>query len=189
MDHHQALDRAGDGFLDHLRAVTDDQWDAPTLCGDWSVHDLAHHLLAGSMMAVRLAEGGSREDATAAFELTLDDTDPVGAVEAAFAAEAVAMSDPAVLAATLPHPAADLPGSQILGFRVADRLVHTWDLATALDAEPTLDEDAAGVVWDDLQPMLPMLGDLGIFGDGPSGTVPDDADLSLKVLDALGRRP
>jgi hypothetical protein len=72
---------------------------------------------------------------------------------------------------------------------VADRLVHTWDLATALDAEPTLDEDAAGVVWDDLQPMLPMLGDLGIFGDGPSGTVPDDADLSLKVLDALGRRP
>lgn len=188
MDHHEALDRAGDGFLQHLASVTDDQWAAPTPCGDWTVHDLAHHLLAGSVMAVRLAEGGSREDASAAFELTLDDDDPVGAVTAAFAAEAEAMNDPEVLAATLPHPAADLPGAQILGFRVADRLVHTWDLATALGAEPDLDEGAASVVWDDLQPMLPMLGSLGMFGDGPSGEVPDDAPVQTKVLDAMGRR-
>ena len=189
MDHHEALDRAGDGFLTHLRAVSDDQWDAPTPCGDWTVKDLAQHLMGGSQMAVVLAGGGSKEDAMAALDTPLDEADPVGGVERVFAAESTAMADPEVLTRTLPHPAADLPGAQVLGFRVADRLVHTWDLATALDDDPALDEGAAEVVWDDLQPMLPVLGSLGMFGDGPSGDVHDDADVATRVLDAMGRRP
>jgi hypothetical protein len=37
--------------------------------------------------------------------------------------------------------------------------------------------------------MAPMLGQTGMFGTGPSGNVPDTADLQTRVLDLSGRRP
>ena len=188
MDPHEALDRAGEGFVHRLRDVTDDQWQAPTVCGDWTVNDLVQHVLGGSHMAVALADGGSREDAIAALETALDESDRVGAVEAVFTAEAEAMSRPDVLERVLPHPAADLSGSDVLGFRITDRLVHTWDLAQATGQDDGLDPEVLDVVWGVAEPMLPMLGSIGVFGDGPSGELADDADLQSKVLDAMGRR-
>lgn len=189
MDRNEALGRAGDGFLRRLREVQPDQWDLPTVCDDWTVRQLAQHMLGGSQMAVTLAEGGTREEATAALDTPLDEADPVAAVEAVFAAESEAYARPEVLEATLPHPAADLPGADVLGFRVTDRAVHTWDLARATDQDDTLDPELVEVVWSGVEPMIPMLASIGIFGDGPSGDVGEDADLQTRVLDALGRRP
>ena len=189
MDRHQALDRAGDGFIRRLRGVGADQWDEPTACGDWTVRDLAQHVLGGSQMAIVLADGGTREEATAALDTPLDDADPIGAVERVLATESDAFARPEVLERTLPHPAADLPGADVLGFRVTDRAVHTWDLALATGQDEALDPEVLEVVWGGVEPMLPMLGSIGVFGDGPSGELADDADLQTKVLDALGRRP
>jgi uncharacterized protein (TIGR03086 family) len=189
MDHHEALDRAGDGFLQRLRGVSAEQWDASTPCGDWSVRDLVQHILGGSQMAVTLAQGGTRQEATAALEAPLDESDPVGAIESIFTAEAQAFARPEVLERILPHPAADLPGADVLGFRVTDRAVHTWDLARATGQDEALDPEVLEVVWGGVEPMLPMLGSIGVFGDGPSGDLADDAGLQAKVLDAVGRRP
>lgn len=189
MDQHEALDRAGDGFVQRLRNVSNDQWDGPTGCEDWTVRDLVQHLLGGSRMAVVLAEGGTREDAVAALDEPLDEDDPVAAVEAVFAAESAAFGSPEVLERVLPHPAADLPGADVLGFRITDRAVHSWDLARATGQDDTLDPEVLEVVWAGVEPMVPMLGSLGIFGDGASGDPADEADLQARVLDALGRRP
>ena len=32
-------------LIDDLTDLTDDQWDHPSLCGDWTVHDVAAHLI------------------------------------------------------------------------------------------------------------------------------------------------
>jgi uncharacterized protein (TIGR03086 family) len=189
MDQHAALVRAGDGFLLRLRQVTPDQWDDATPCGDWGVRDLAQHVLGGSQMAIVLADGGTREDAIEAIAAPLDETDPVAAIEAVFAAEAEAFGRAEVLERVLPHPAADLPGADVLGFRITDRAVHTWDLARATGQDESLDPDVLRVVWAGVEPMVPMLASLGIFGDGPSGDLSEGSDTQARVLDALGRRP
>jgi hypothetical protein len=37
--------------------------------------------------------------------------------------------------------------------------------------------------------MAPIIGQIGIFGEGPSGTVGEDAPLQERLLDLTGRRP
>jgi uncharacterized protein (TIGR03086 family) len=189
MDHHEALDRAGNGVIRTVSGVRADQWDEPTVCDDWTVRELVQHLLGGSRMATVLAEGGSREEAIAAMEAPLDEAEAVPTLQAAFAAEAEAFARPGVLERVVPHPAADLPAADVLGFRITDRAVHGWDLARATGQDETIDPELLEVVWAGVEPMIPMLPAIGIFGDGPSGDVSEDADLQTRVLDALGRRP
>ena len=38
-------------------------------------------------------------------------------------------------------------------------------------------------------PMAPFIGEVGVFGSGPSGTVGDDATVKIRLLDLTGRRP
>ena len=81
-----------------------------------------------------------------------------------------------------------MPAEQLLGLRIGDLLIHRWDLARAIGADEQLSPDAVQRVWDDTAPMAPIIAQLGVFGDGPSGTVPDDAPLSERLLDLMGRR-
>ena len=76
-----------------------------------------------------------------------------------------------------------------IGFRVADSALHAWDLATAIGANSVLDAEVVKFLWDDAQPQRDMLAASGMFGDGPSGSVGDDAPLQTRYLDLVGRRP
>jgi uncharacterized protein (TIGR03086 family) len=87
------------------------------------------------------------------------------------------------------HPAGDMPGAQLIQFRVSDLLVHRWDLAQAIGVDDTLDPTLVQEVWDGLAPMIPMMATTGVFGAGPSGSVADDASAQVRLLDAMGRRP
>jgi hypothetical protein len=44
-------------------------------------------------------------------------------------------------------------------------------------------------MWNDIQPMAATVSEIGIFGEGPSGDVGDDASLQTRFLDLIGRRP
>lgn len=83
----------------------------------------------------------------------------------------------------------DLPGAEILGFRIGDLTVHAWDLARALGVDEALDAALVALVWERLEPMAPVLGSIGVFGEGQSGQVGADAPVQARVLDAMGRRP
>jgi hypothetical protein len=83
----------------------------------------------------------------------------------------------------------DMPGAQLLGFRVGDLLVHSWDLARAIGADESLDPEVVAVVATNIEPMRPFIGQVGMFGDGPSGTLDKSADAQTALLDLMGRRP
>ena len=100
-----------------------------------------------------------------------------------------AFAQPDIAEHVFQHPAGDMPGAQVLRFRVGDLLVHQWDLARAIGADETLDPGLVQEVWDGISPMVPMMATSGVFGSGPSGTVADDAPLQTRLLDAMGRRP
>ena len=80
-------------------------------------------------------------------------------------------------------------GSYLLMLRVFDMTIHAWDLATAIGADATLNPKLVEMLWQQWSPRAGEIAGFGILGDGPSGTVREDAPLQTRLLDLLGRRP
>lgn len=189
MDNLVALPLAAAGFERRLVAISPSDLDAVTPCDGWTVRDLLTHVIAGSIMSAAVLRGASRDEAVAVMgSISLAD-DFVAQYRDAVADQASAFAEPGNLERTVAHPAMDMPGAQLAGFRVGDLTVHTWDLARATGGDEQLDEAVVEVVWGNIQPMLPIIGAVGVFGEGPSGTIADDAPLQTRLLDAMGRRP
>ena len=97
-------------------------------------------------MAGLLADGGSRDDAIALLSVDQLGDDPVAAIERALARQQAAFERPDVDVRVFHHPAGDMPGSQVIMFRLGDLVVHTWDLARAIGADEALDSYLADVL-------------------------------------------
>jgi uncharacterized protein (TIGR03083 family) len=163
------LETAVANFVALLNTVDDAKWGTATACEEWDVTALVDHMIGGAQMSSVVLAGGSKEDAAAVL------------VEA--------FRKPGALESIVHHPAMDMPGGQLLGFRIGDYLMHTWDLAHGLGQEVVLDAAGVEFMWEALQPMAAMIGHVGVFGEGPSGNVPETAPLQTRLLDLTGRRP
>jgi uncharacterized protein (TIGR03086 family) len=182
--------RAADDFGARLRQVSDDQWTLPTPCSEWTVRDLANHVVNGGRMSAQLVHGATADEVVGAFDADALGPAPVAAFEASSAAEGEAFAEPGALDRVVHHPGAgDVPGSMLLAFRIGDNLLHAWDLARACGFDETLDADAVAATWAALEPMAPMIPSIGVFGSGPSGSVGADAPIQVRLLDLSGRRP
>ena len=187
----EALHKANDEFTSRLRTVAADDWGRSTPCPEWDVHALVNHMLLGTRMSIQVLQGMPREDIIAALDDNMLDgnDDPVGSFTE-LADEMVALfAAPGGLEGVVAHPAGDFPRQVFVGFRIGDAAIHAWDLARAIDGETALDVDLVQYLWDDVQPRRDMLAASGMFGDGASGNVADDAPLQQRYLDLMGRRP
>ena len=182
-----ALDLATSTFADVLAGVEESALHRPTPCDGWDVTALLGHVTMGSEMAVALLDGATTEEARAFFDGEFAGTDPVTTCRAAIDAQAVRLGQVTDWDAVVHHPVGDVPASQLLGFRIGDLTLHGWDLATAVGADPAVPEALVQVVYDSMKPMEPFIGQIGLFGTGPSGEVGDDADLLDRLLDLTGR--
>ncbi|MCB1270234.1 MAG: TIGR03086 family metal-binding protein [Microthrixaceae bacterium] len=189
MDDLELLELASAAFGARIAEVDQDQQFLPTPCGEWNVAGLITHVLGGNHMAVRLLEGAHRAEAIGYLTgLPLGD-DPAATFAQNAAAQLAAFSEPGALERTCEHPMGDLPGAVVLGFRIGDLTLHSWDLARAVGGDEELPEALIDRVWSDLVPLRDNIAATGIFGEGPSGEVPDDAPLQTRLLDLTGRRP
>jgi uncharacterized protein (TIGR03086 family) len=69
-----------------------------------------------------------------------------------------------------------------------DQLIHTWDLAVAIDGDRTLDPELVDTIVAMFLPQMPEVGrNAGIVG--PSVSVPADASAQDQLLGAMGRQP
>ncbi len=183
------LDAAGTEVRRRVEAIAAAQWDLPTPCTDWTVTDLVVHLVEGSRMALALLEGASAAEARRVFGAA-HGPDLAAELGVALAEELARFSAPDALTMTVHHPAAgDVPGATLIEFRTGDYLLHSWDLARATGGAERLPAGLVATVWESLQPMVPFIGDIGVFGSGPSGTVATGAPLEQRLLDLTGRRP
>jgi uncharacterized protein (TIGR03086 family) len=158
------------GFVAELDATPDTDWDKPTKCEGWSVRDLVTHMVGGAKSAAVALRGGTREEAIAAGAGDVLGADPRAALRDSIddhLAAWKALADPETV---IHHPAADMPASRLIMFRIGDPEVCAY-------------------VYANLEPMAPMLGSIGMFGEGPSGAVDATADIQTRVLDISGRRP
>lgn len=184
-----ALWQVSEDFRAVVDQVSPEQMTLPTPCESWNVRELIGHVASGSQSAAAVAGGASRDEAIGLLNTDFLGSDPVSAIDKALALQHTALDHPDVGERICHHPAGDMPGSQVIGFRIVDLLAHQWDLAQAIGVETILDPDVVQQAWDSLSPMAPVIAQLGIFGAGPSGTVGDDAPLDVRLLDLMGRRP
>jgi uncharacterized protein (TIGR03086 family) len=192
MDALQMLGRARNEF-GHRLGVPSFELACATPCDDWNVRDLVQHVIAGNRMAVVMLAGNSRADVDAARRaITSRDqlgADPARAFVESADAQAAAFARPGALEATCHHYVGDIPGTQLLGFRIGDLTLHAWDLARAIGDDETLDDDLVEWVYEAMAPLASTMGKTGLFGDGPSATLRDDVALQTRLLDLAGRRP
>ncbi len=182
------LARARAQFETRLGAVSRAHHELGTPCSEWNVRALIEHVVRGDQMAVAILRGGSREEGFAAMLGDMDD-DLGAAFASAADALAAEFATPGALERVVHHPGGDVPGMQLLRFRVGDYTYHAWDLARATGQDETLDPVVVEAVWSAMQGRHERMLASGMFGTGPSGEVGDDAPLQDRVLDMTGRRP
>jgi uncharacterized protein (TIGR03086 family) len=153
--------RACEGFSRVADQVTDDQWDRATPCTDWDARALVEHVIGFHEVLLLRPMGvrahRPRTGPAARWRATCD-----------------------ALFAALTEPVA------VLGALTTDVMVHTWDLARAVDIDPELDDamcrEAVAALRDRDLPR-----DDGMFS--PAVCVPDDADPVVQLIASYGRDP
>jgi len=189
MDEMVLLRRASSEFGRRLTSVTPDQLSRPSPCEKWTVRDLIKHVVGESITSVRLLHRADAEEATVGLDRDILRGDPSAAFATATSAEFEAFEERGAAERIVYHPAMDMAGAQLLGFRIGGLTLHAWDLARGVGGDETLDTELVEAVWAQLAPMAPFIAQTGVFGVGPSGEVGEDAPLQVRLLDLSGRRP
>jgi uncharacterized protein (TIGR03086 family) len=189
MDELALLRRAGSEFGRRLTHVTPDRLERQSPCAEWTVRDLISHVVGESIMSVRLLAGADAEESVFGLDGDIVGTDASAAFATAAAAEYAAFSQSGAMGRTVHHPAMDMPGIQLLGFRIGGLTLHAWDLARGAGGDETLDSGLVEAVWAQLSPMASFMAQTGVFGAGPSGRVGHTAPLQERLLDLTGRQP
>ncbi|MFD6973567.1 TIGR03086 family metal-binding protein [Streptomyces sp. NPDC059949] len=174
-------------FGEQVRAVKDDQWDAPTPCRDWNVRELVNHV-AGEQLWIPplVTDGRSVEDVGDAFSGDVLGDDPVAAWDRASAAAHAAFAAPGALDRTVRLSYGPALGSAYCSQLTADCVVHTWDLVRGIGADDRLPD---GLVEFSIKEVMPYADELAASGayDAPL-EVPAGANAQTRLLALLGRK-
>lgn len=187
MDLAELYRRSVVGFTDRVRQVKPDQWTGHTPCRDWDVRALVNHVVGEQRWTVPLFAGATIEDVGDRFDGDLLGEDPA-ATAAESARETVdAVADTGALERTVQLSFGETPAREYVAQLLADHLVHAWDLAVAIGADPELDDEAvrACAQWFSEREDLYRQG--GVIG--PRVEVPADAGEQARLIGAFGRDP
>jgi uncharacterized protein (TIGR03086 family) len=108
-----------------LASIAEDQWTLPTPCTEWTVRDLAHHLVTGNDRFTS-ALGGRAPTTPVSAESDLSD-----AYHRSTRELLDAFGQPGALDSSVDLPIGTVPGLAALHLRITEVLVHGWDLARA----------------------------------------------------------
>lgn len=183
-DPRPAMFRAADLAGRVLHAVPADAHDRPTPCTDWTVGDLAGHLVAVTARVAHIARGGHP------FERpTLLAAEPVEGFAAAYRAGAVevreAWADDDLLTRTVHHPAGEMPGAAGATVYAQEFATHAVDLAVAIGRTDLLDEEFLAGIVGIAHRVVPA--ERAGFPFAPPVPVPDDAPAHVRLAAWLGR--
>lgn len=177
--------RALDAFGDLLRGVRAEQWSAPTPCTDWSVRDLANHVLGENRWMPPLMAGRTVAEVGDALEGDLVGDDPGRAWDEAATEALAAVREPGALERTVHLSFGDFSGRFYVGQVLSDHVIHSWDLARAVGADERLDPELVRFAYDELVPQFEQWRKAGAFG--PKLEVDEGADLQTRLLAEAGR--
>ncbi|TCB92154.1 TIGR03086 family protein [Micromonospora zingiberis] len=129
-------------FTERVQLVDPGQWSAPTPCPDWDVRTLVNHVVGEDRWSVALLAGRTIAEVGDRYDGDQLGADPVEAARDAAAQAELAATHPGARERTVHLSAGDTPAEEYLHQLIAEHLVHGWDLAVAIGADPKLDADA-----------------------------------------------
>ena len=186
MDVYTLYHRSVESWADRVNAVRPEQWDLPTPCREWSVRDLTNHVTGEDRWTVPLMRGSTTSDVGARLEGDLLGEDPIGSSLTA-AADATT-----VVRETLPSDApvhlsyGEERREEFVHQLAADHLVHGWDLAVAIGADPRLDPALVHEVATWFAEREDLYRSVGVVGARKSCT---GSDAQAALLAGFGRDP
>ncbi|MEO6714765.1 MAG: TIGR03086 family metal-binding protein [Mycobacteriales bacterium] len=172
-------------FAEQTSSVRQEDWSAPSGCGEWTVRELVNHVVVEDLWTAPLLEGKTIADVGDRYDGDVLGEDPRQAYADAAAAAAAAAGQPGAMDVTAHLSFGDVPGSEYTMQLFADHLIHGWDLARAVGGNDTLDPElvSACAAWfDDREDMYRGGGAIG-----PRVDVEDDADPQTVLLARFGR--
>jgi uncharacterized protein (TIGR03086 family) len=187
MDTMESYRRAQDLLDEVLGAVREEQWDGPSACAEWSVRDVAGHVIWGQRQLRAWATGAEYTDRSGApgaprpRELAADD--PAETWRAA-RQDALAVLDAESLARLVSLPGlGDIPVAGLITLLTTDTLAHAWDIGHACGLDVRFDEAVipGAFEWSRRNAVRRP----GFFG--PELDPPADADEQTRLLAFLGR--
>jgi uncharacterized protein (TIGR03086 family) len=146
---------------DLIDGIGADQWTAPTPCTEWNVRDLVSHLVGMNLVFVALFEESPMPE-RGADRLGAD---PAGAYRRSAAALQAAAGRPGVLERSQTTPVGVATGADRLQWRIADLLVHGWDLIQATGVVAEVPDDLAEQALTFVRAQLPSQPRAGRFAD------------------------
>ncbi|MEV4311617.1 TIGR03086 family metal-binding protein [Actinocrispum sp. NPDC049592] len=188
MSQDQLIKLAVEPVLDVVRAIREDQLDAPTPCTDYTVRRLINHLLYWGPSL----EAGARKEIVTPPETPEAEADLTDGWQDKLLAHLTQ------LAASWGTPQAwegvthmggptEMPATLVGGMVVGETVVHGWDLARATGQNPEWDADLLAYVHKELVANVQWGRDMGVYG--PEVPVPADAPLIDRILGMTGRNP
>lgn len=181
-----ALAAAVDAFRSRLAQVGAADLNKPTPCSEWDIAALIDHVNRGNRMAELLLHGADKRTSVGDAAAPPADVDDLTTYDVTAAAQDAAFKEAGAMERTVDHPATPMPGSLLLMFRTADLTLHALDLAVALGADSTLNDELVESIWVRVEPLTPILAASGMFGSPPA-EIPADLPTREKLLLATGR--
>jgi uncharacterized protein (TIGR03086 family) len=187
MDTMTSYRRAQDGFDAVLAAVPASQWNARSACTQWTVGDVAGHVIWGQEQLRHWATGQPYTNDAGApgapHPAQMTGPDPLATWRAARAAAAQTLTDEALRRLVRLPGLGEIPVAAVVTLLVTDHLAHTWDIGHALGLDLRRDVDliAGSFAW----ARKNLLRAPGFFG--PELTPRSNADEQTRWLAFLGR--
>jgi uncharacterized protein (TIGR03086 family) len=166
---------------DLIDRIAADQWTAPTPCTEWSVRDLVNHLVGTNLVFVAMFEESPMPE-RGADRLGAD---PAGAYHRSAAALRAAAARPGVLERSQATSVGVATGVERLRWRIADLLVHGWDLVQATGVVAELPSDLVEQALTLARAQLPSQPRAGRFADPQP--IPDNAPAIDRLAAFTGR--
>lgn len=169
-----------------LASVPADGWTQPTPCADWTVSELANHVVGEHLWAPHILAGETIESVGDRYDGDVVGEDPHGSWSRATARSVPAFEGVADDEQPVHLSFGTVPADEYCNQMLLDLVVHGWDLAMALRAAPDLDAQAVATALAYCRARADMIAGSGVF----AAPVATDSGSDLDQLVALlGRSP
>jgi uncharacterized protein (TIGR03086 family) len=186
MERLDQLSSVGESVAAIIEAIPEDASQHPTPCGDWSVRELADHLLRGNLNAVAVLNAVPPPDRS---EDVLTD-DWAATQRRSIAGLVAGFTPPGTLAKLYRAPAGEVPGDVLLTLRSVEQTVHGWDLARATGQSVAALNEPAAALYEPSAVLLERLGGRRPNPPfAPSVTVHENSQPIDRLVALLGRDP
>ncbi|MFF3429889.1 TIGR03086 family metal-binding protein [Streptomyces sp. NPDC002602] len=171
-----------------LAGIRPDQYDEVTPCPDYSVRDMANHLVSVLRRVAVLGAGGSFMSVPH-FAEDIADGDWAEAWAVSVKEFDAVWSDPAVLGRQIGLPWGPVPGVVASVIYTNEFVLHVWDLAKATGQNPAWDPEMLAAPLANMHRAVPAEPRGGQVPFGPVVEVHEDAPAIDRLVGWYGRRP